>query len=129
MENMKTAYEVPQKLKDRLVSAVAHLTKHPEEIREAHSYPEDHKAGCLFRFVHKLPLQPNMERPDGKECGCLTMIRRGFKPMNVAYNKNLTAEIQRDKRIPTAVTDITTENLPFFHEWMLRLAVIFEWSE
>lgn len=58
-------------------------------------------------------------RPDGRGCGCLTMIRKF--PDCCAWTEELTEEIRSDERIPFSACTVTPEDLPVFAEWQRRL--------
>jgi len=126
---MKAKYKVPAKLKKKLKDAVAYLTEHPQEIQNSWRNPYREKCGVLFRFAHPTPIVTSEDRntKSGRgHCGCLTQIRRRIYS---AYTPELTKAIRADKRLPRSPDAVTAEDLPFFQEWMLKLAVIFEWQE
>lgn len=98
---------------DKYDKAVQYLTEHPGEIEEAWNYPEEHVAGCLFRYTGV--------SSEGTDCyGCLTQVKSGDLGWP-APTEALTQAIRNDPRIPTQVLSITVESLSVFAEWNRRL--------
>lgn len=100
--------------RDKYDLAMDYLRAHPEEIKDAWSWPF-HPARCLFEYVTPHPSSFGTIRPDWEPCGCLTMIRMNLHWL--AWTDELTAEIQADLSIPNDVKDITTHHLPIFAKW------------
>ena len=90
---------------------VERLTANPGDIHDSWC-----KAKLLFRFA--TPDGHSGLRRDGKDCGCLTMIRSS---MGVAWTDELTAAIRADERIPDMTQRMTPAHLPVFAEWQRRI--------
>jgi len=131
---MKTKYKVPKSLVDKLQAAVDYLTEHPEKIVYAWEKPQSRKGGSLFRHVHPhvhIRTTSRYASDSGRMCGCLTQVRTRAESdflTYVAYTPELTQAVLMDGRLPESPWDITVAHLPIFMEWMLKLAVIFEWK-
>jgi len=118
---------------DRYDRAVAHLTKHPEEIAEAWANPDEEKGGCLFAFV--TPDGGGVLRGDGRACGCLVQIRAGPNscPSGTGSNHNnssvawwpaVTHDIRNDIRLPRCSSNIEVAHLHLFARWQRRLDIL-----
>lgn len=96
---------------DKYDRAIQYLTENPSEISDAWYMPNDHQAGCLFKFCTK------SGRSEGN-CGCLVSVRNSTA---VACSVELTNEIRSDEKIPDEKEGITVESLDHFATWQRRL--------
>jgi hypothetical protein len=92
-------------MSDKYDGAVTFLKKHPGQILSAFSFPDKHRAGCLFKFCTA------SGRIEFKHCGCPVLIR---KCTGNAATERLTNLIRADDRIPPSSSMITLESLPAF---------------
>lgn len=95
-------------------AAVEYLTRNPGETREAWMHPRKHVAGRLFLYVDA----GRRTRPDGKPCGCLTMIRSGSC---CGWTDEITAAILADDRLPKISVSYETWSLEPFAAWQTYL--------
>lgn len=93
---------------DKYDEQIAYLTEHPEKIY-------DSWGSCDGLFEYASTDRSVRRRPDGKVCGCLTMIR--MIDHYHAYTDDLTERIRADERIPDDPDRITVAHLPVFAEW------------
>lgn len=99
---------------------VAWLTDNPEQIQTAWIRTATHRCGALFKYA--VPNQDKAtRRPDGVDCGCLTMIRNPSSSFGNAWTDALTIAIRADERLPRRSDDITTDHLPIFAGWQRRI--------
>lgn len=98
--------------------AVRYLTEKPEEIYEAWKLTGAHPAGLLFSFAKPRDIY-GLQRPDGKWCGCLTMIRGGG--IEQAWTDEVTVAIKSDARLPVDPRIVTADHLPIFAAWQKYL--------
>lgn len=111
---------------DKYDRAIAYLTEHPEQIRDAWSGAYEHPGGSLFRFAGP---SAYLDCPDWTKqiCGCLTQISKtaDWLPDDpnkyVAWTPELTEAIAADERIPKRPEHIRVEHLPVFAEWQRKL--------
>lgn len=118
-------------MSDKYDEAVAYLTEHPEDIAEAWQIPvfrtpsKVAQAHCLFAYVTPTGKEQG-NRPDAKECGCLTQIQAsGPQGDNdgefCAWTDALTDAIQADHTIPTDIESVRVEDLSTFANWQRRI--------
>ena len=120
----------PPQLRTKLEYGFRHLTINPDGISMAWRDPQSEFGGCFFRVAHPdgnrqthacFPLTPSSQH-----CGCLTQVRAGILE---AYTDELTAAIKADERIPTHPDDIRVGDLPVLAEWVVKLAIKFDWED
>lgn len=92
---------------DKYDRAIAHLTKHPDQISSTWVSPDEYEAGCLFEF-----LSPDYR--SGKDWGCPTLVKHGGF---IALTDEITEAIRNDPRIPGDHSKITIESLEAFAEY------------
>jgi len=103
---------------DKYDDDIAEIMKEVEEGEDFSAVVNEHWCNASPLFQYATPLDVR-RRPDGKECGCLTMIRK--YPDCSAWTDKLTEEIRSDERIPFSAWTVTPEDLPVFAEWQRRL--------
>lgn len=109
-------------MKDKYDKCIEYLTENPEDVYVFWLVPRG-PYGDIFSYVGlKHPC------PQKGLCGCLTQISRGDRvatTLDGEVDRDLTAEIQADERIPKSAEKLTQQDLEVLAEWQRKLDKIY----
>jgi hypothetical protein len=96
---------------DRYDKAIKYLVANPRELDKVWSNADFELGGCLFSYC--TPSRSSVKRPDGRSCGCLTMVHRSGASdrFYVAWTDELTSGIAGDNRLHGSLAALEREIL------------------